>query len=165
MYQKILVAIDNGPFSQAIFNHALELAKITQASLLLVHSLSPEDDRSPLPMNSRLDTIYWAPGTELDLEAWKQEWEHYSHESLENLRQFSATANAAGITTEFRQLVGTPGKAICKVAQQWGAELIVMGSRGRSGLSELMLGSVSNHVMHRAVCPVLVLKLDHPTDP
>jgi nucleotide-binding universal stress UspA family protein len=158
MYQKILVAVDNSPLSHAIFSQALELAQAMTATLLLVHSLSGEEDGSPIPMGNRMDAIYWAPGTELNLEVWREEWQRYETENLEQLRQFAATANAAGVKTEFRQLLGNPGKAICKAAQQWGADLIVIGNRGRSGLSELVLGSVSNHVMHRAPCSVLVLK-------
>lgn len=158
MYHKILVALDNGPTSNALFAQALELAQATGGELLLVHSLSSQEDNSPLPMSAALDSIYWAPGTELDLEAWRQEWVSYETASLERLRHFAAIANTAGVTTEFRQLIGNPATAICKAAQEWGADLILIGNRGRSGLSELVLGSVSNHVMHRAPCAVLVMK-------
>ncbi len=158
MYHKILVAVDNSPLSNAIFAQALELAKAAQASLMLVHSLSSDEDGSPLPIGTRLDALYWAPGTELNLETWRAEWSRYETENLELLRQFAARAHAADVEAEYRQLVGSPGRVICKVAQQWGADLIVVGNRGRSGLSELVLGSVSNYVMHHAPCSVLVLK-------
>lgn len=158
MYQKILVAIDSSPVSPVIFDQALALAKAMQAALLLVHSLSGDEESSPIPIGHRLDSIYWAPGTEINLEAWKVEWQRYEARSLDQLQQFSGQANAAGVPTEFRQLLGHPGKVICKAAHQWDADLIVLGSRGRSGLTELMMGSVSNEVMHRAPCTVLVLK-------
>lgn len=158
MYQKILVALDNGPTSDALFAQALELAQATEAALLLVHSLSNQEESSPLPMSATLDSIYWAPGTELDLEAWRQAWVRYETESLDRLRDFAATANTAGVSTEFRQLVGNPGAAICKAAQEWNADLILIGNRGRKGIAELVLGSVSNDVMHKAPCSVLVTK-------
>ncbi|WP_035987381.1 universal stress protein [Leptolyngbya sp. KIOST-1] len=158
MYRKLLVALDNSASSAALFNHALELAQATAGTLLLVHCLSSQDSDTPMPMSATLESIYWAPGTELDLEAWRQAWVRYETESLENLRRYAAIANTAGVPTEFRQLVGSPATAICKVAQEWGADLILIGNRGRSGLTELVLGSVSNHVMHRAPCAVLVLK-------
>jgi nucleotide-binding universal stress UspA family protein len=82
----------------------------------------------------------------------------YETESLERLRGWAAIANTAGVATEFRQLIGTAGTAICKAAQEWDADLILMGSRGRQGLAELVLGSVSNDVMHKAPCSVLVVK-------
>lgn len=161
MYSKILVALDNSPTSDALFDQALELAQATDSAVLLVHSLSNQDESSPLPMAAQLNTIYWAPGTELDLEAWRQAWTRYENESLDRLRRYAATANTAGVSTEFRQLVGNPAIVICKAAQEWGADLILIGNRGRTGLSELVLGSVSNHVMHRASCSVLVMKAEN----
>lgn len=158
MYRKILVALDNSSTSDDLFAQAIELAQATEGALLLVHSLSTQEETSPLPLSGKLDGIYWAPGTELDLEAWRQAWTRYETESLERLRHYAAIANTAGIATEFRQLVGNPATAICKVAQAWDADLILIGNRGRSGLSELVLGSVSNEVMHRAACSVLVIK-------
>lgn len=160
MYRKILVALDNSPTSDALFDQALELAQATSGALLLVHSLSNQEESSPLPMSAQLDNIYWAPGTELDLEAWRLAWTRYENESLDRLRHHAAIANTAGVPTEFRQLIGNPATVICKAAQEWGADLILIGNRGRTGLSELVLGSVSNHVMHRATCSVLVMKAE-----
>ncbi|WOD37583.1 universal stress protein [Nodosilinea sp. E11] len=158
MYSKILVALDNSATSDHLFEQALELAQATQAQLLLVHSLTNQDESSPLPMSAKLDSIYWAPGTELDLEAWRQDWVRYETESLDRLRSQAAIANTVGVTAEFRQLIGNPAAVICKAAQEWGADLILIGNRGRKGLAELFLGSVSNEVMHKAPCSVLVMK-------
>ena len=47
---------------------------------------------------------------------------------------------------------------ICKLAQEWNADLIVMGRRGHSILSELVLGSVSSYVIHRAHCSVHIVQ-------
>jgi nucleotide-binding universal stress UspA family protein len=156
MYQKILVALDNSAAAEAVFNAALTLAQGTGACLLLVHSLSGQEEGSPLPFT--MDSIYWAPGSEVNLELWHQEWVRYETESLERLRQFAHRAEAVGVTGEFRQLVGEPGKVLCKAAQSWGADLVVLGNRGRSGLSQALLGSVSNYALHHAPCSVLVLK-------
>jgi nucleotide-binding universal stress UspA family protein len=158
MYQKILVAIDNSETSDRLFAEALDLARATQSALLLVHSLSGDDDGGPLPLYSRLDSIYWAPGTEIDFEAWRVDWNRYETASLERLQRYSGTANATGVPSEFRQLVGNPGKVLCTAAHQWNADLIILGNRGRSGLAELVLGSVSNYVLHHAPCSVLVIK-------
>jgi nucleotide-binding universal stress UspA family protein len=158
MYQKILVALDNSSASDALFAEALELAQATEGALLLVHSLSNQDDDSPLPMSAKLDSIYWAPGTELNLEAWRQEWVRYETESIDRLRRYAAIANTGGVTAEFRQLIGDPAAVICKAAHDWNADLILIGSRGRKGLAELVLGSISNEVMHKAPCSVLVMK-------
>jgi len=53
---------------------------------------------------------------------------------------------------------GRPDEAIVKVAEDVGADLIVMGSLGRTGLIKVLLGSVTQRVIGQAVCPVLVVK-------
>ena len=160
MYNKILVALDNSETSHQVFRQALDLAQKTSAALMLVHGLSSEEEGSPLPLPPDVTGNYWMPGTgsEINFEVWRESWEHYETEGIERLQKFSAMANEMGVNAEFRQMTGNPGKVICRIAQQWQADLIVLGNRGRSGLSELVLGSVSNYVMHRATCSVLVLK-------
>ncbi|HEY9615889.1 MAG TPA: universal stress protein [Microcoleaceae cyanobacterium] len=158
MFSKILVAIDNSPLTTTVFETALALSKSASAALMLVHVLSSDEDGSPLPIPPNADTIYWAPGSEVNLEIWRQQWETYAAESLKTLQALAATARTSGINVEFQQLPDSPGRAICRLAQSWGADLIVMGSRGRSGLQELLLGSVSNYVLHHAPCSVLTVK-------
>jgi nucleotide-binding universal stress UspA family protein len=53
---------------------------------------------------------------------------------------------------------GDPGHSICESAQNWGADLIVLGRRGRTGFAEAFLGSVSNYVVHHASCSVFVIQ-------
>lgn len=54
---------------------------------------------------------------------------------------------------------GPPGTAILQEASEAEADLIVMGSRGRGGVTRFLLGSVSHAVLHRATCPVLIIRL------
>jgi nucleotide-binding universal stress UspA family protein len=56
---------------------------------------------------------------------------------------------------ELRITAGSPGPVICQEAA--GFDMVVVGNRGRSPMSELLLGSISQHVVHHAPCPVLVL--------
>ncbi len=53
--------------------------------------------------------------------------------------------------------VGDAGTAVCEVAEETGAAAIVMGSRGRSGIKRAVLGSVSDHVVRNAPCPVVIV--------
>lgn len=67
------------------------------------------------------------------------------------------TARRAGLgPVEMRVLDGPAGPAICDAAEIEGADVIVMGSRGRGGLRRAVLGSVSDHVIRHAPCSVLV---------
>jgi nucleotide-binding universal stress UspA family protein len=102
------------------------------------------------------------------VKAYLEEWETHKEQGLERLRSalrssaslsLTTEATALGVSTEFTQIPGTPGHAICDLAHSWGADLIIMGRRGRLGLSEAILGSVSNYVTHHACCSVLTV---HP---
>lgn len=63
-----------------------------------------------------------------------------------------------GITgAEEAVLFGNPGRAVCDLASQLSASVIVMGSRGRGGIKRAVLGSVSDHVTRHAPCPVLIV--------
>ncbi|MGI0484575.1 universal stress protein [Pantanalinema rosaneae CENA516] len=158
MFTKILVAIDHSSLATVVFETALGLAKTSSAQLMLVHVLSSDEEGSPLPIPPNADTMYWSPGNELNLELWRQQWETYAAENLKTLQALAATARQAGVTVEFQQLPDSPGRAICRLARTWDADLILLGSRGRSGLQELLLGSVSNYVLHHAPCSVFVVK-------
>ena len=158
MFEKILVAIDSSTMSRIVFEQALHLAKQNQASLMLLHVLSGEDENSPQPIPPHLESMYWAPGTEIDINSWRQQWETYESECLEQLQACAASARTTGVNAEFRQIRGSIGRTICHLARTWGADLIVTGNHGRTGLKELFLGSVSNYVLHHAPCSVLTVK-------
>ncbi len=65
---------------------------------------------------------------------------------------------AAGITAESRVLQGDAREVLVDVARSEGAELVVVGSHGRTGLAKLVLGSVAAHVVGHAPCSVMVVK-------
>ena len=62
------------------------------------------------------------------------------------------------MSADYEQIYGNPAKTICRVAKNNDIDLIVIGRRGRSGISELMMGSVSNYVLHHAPCSVLIVQ-------
>jgi nucleotide-binding universal stress UspA family protein len=75
----------------------------------------------------------------------------------EILARTRAPFDAAGIPVTTDVEVGQPGQRLRALASQRGADLLVVGSRGHTELKALLLGSVSNQVVHGAPCPVLVV--------
>jgi len=147
MIQKILVAIDRADeTNRHVFQEAFDLAKATGASLKLVHVLSVDEKNSPNIWNL------------LDTPENKKRWEEFEKPGRELLLSLTDRAIAGGIATEHYQGLGRPGQVICETAKSWGADTIVIGRRGLSGLSELILGSVSNYVAHYAPCSVLLVQ-------
>jgi nucleotide-binding universal stress UspA family protein len=82
--------------------------------------------------------------------------ETFEKKGLEFLRLLQTKAMDADVPTELTQSLGDPGQIICHIADTWGADLIVIGRRCRTGLNELILGSASNYVLHHASCSVLI---------
>lgn len=66
----------------------------------------------------------------------------------------------AGISSEYMALHGSPDRVIPQLAADKNADLIVMGTHGRTGLSRLALGSVAERVVQTAPCPVLTVRVD-----
>jgi len=79
-------------------------------------------------------------------------------EAQEAVAATVARLAAMGVTAEGRVLEGRPDEAIVKAAEEAGADLIVMGSHGRTGLKKVLLGSVVERVIGQTPCPVLVVK-------
>jgi len=157
MFQKILVAMDNSASAEPVFDTALALAKANSAGLMLIHVLSGEQEGSPnIPITSSLG---FYPGIiDNNWEFYQEQWKALEIQGLELLQSQAALSNTAGVNTQFRQLPGSPGRTICDFARTWESDLIVIGRRGRSGLDELFLGSVSNYVLHHAPCSVLTVQ-------
>lgn len=162
MFNKILVTVDTSEISKIVFAEALSLATKSNGTMMLLHVLSAEEENSPLPIPPDITEIYPAAGNELTLEAWREQWESFQREGLEMLSNYALEATQQGVQAEYQQIMGSPGHTICKIASDYQADLIAIGHRGRSGLSELLLGSVSNYVLHHAHCNVLVVQ--HPQE-
>ncbi|MBF2022400.1 MAG: universal stress protein [Hydrococcus sp. C42_A2020_068] len=157
-FDKILVAIDMSEIHKNVFERALSLAQKNNASLMLLHALSPEEENSPLPIPPNLTEMYPAAGNDLTLEIWRQQWQEFERQGVEVLQSLAQKAIKAGVRVQYEQIPGSPARTICQVAREWQANLIVIGHRGRSGLSEMLLGSVSNYVVHYAPCSVLLVR-------
>jgi nucleotide-binding universal stress UspA family protein len=158
MFHKILVALDTSTSSKSVFDEALALAKALQANLTLLHVLSPEEEGSPDISFLSSPEYYVGLGMSTEiLEMQQKRWEKFVNQGLEMLRSRADEATANGVSTEFTQTPGSCGRTICEFADNGRYDLIVIGRRGRSGLSELVLGSVSNYVLHHAPCSVLTV--------
>ncbi len=156
-FQKILVAIDDSQLSNCIFNSALDLARTNQGALMLFHSLTNNEIGEPvvpIPTQLGLDPVF----IDHAYEAQHLRLEKSIKQVQELLKNYCDIATQAGIATEFDYKVGDAGELICQAAENWDADLIVMGRRGRTGVTEAFLGSVSNHVLHHACCSVLVMQ-------
>ncbi|MGB3492726.1 MAG: universal stress protein [Elainellaceae cyanobacterium] len=157
MFDRILVAVDHTEASNSLVERAITLAAATKAQVLLLHVLSPDEEGSPgMPIYPNLS--YSPSLDEAVLEAYRKRWETFQQKNLSQLEAYVCRAQEHDVKAEHVQRPGSPGKIICDVASSWNADLILMGSHGRSGLSQLLLGSVSNYVTHHAPCSVMLAR-------
>ena len=161
MFKKILVATQNTETDNLVFEKALSFAQIVQGHLVMLHVLSEEEEEAPMPIPSDVKELYPAQGNDRTLNIWREDWEEFKQEGLELLRSRQETAQQRGVSSEYHQITGNAGKTICQLASETATELIIVGHRGRTGITEMILGSVSNYVIHHAPCSVLVLQLPH----
>lgn len=84
--------------------------------------------------------------------------EAQSNEIESWLQEYAQKAQAEGLAVEYDWKIGDPSSWIREMAKNWDADLVILGRRGRRGLAEVFLGSVSNHVVHYAPCSVLVVQ-------
>lgn len=155
-FKKVLAAIDHSPLSQAVFEQALELAKDNQAQLLLFHCLTADLVSASPPFAGELGI-----SPQLVSQAYQTQYIRFEEQLRQIqllLRQYCNLAIQQGVAVECDYRTIEPGQGLCQTAQRWQADLIVMGRRGRRGITEVLLGSVSNYVLHHAPCAVLVIQ-------
>ncbi len=141
-FQSILCPIDFSPASLRALDHALSLAEGTSARLRLLHVLEflvdPEDDR----------------GVDFSFSEYRQHLERDMHARLHRTVPEALRARCAVSET---LTGGDPARQVLRVAGEVGADLIAMGAQGRGPVERIFLGSIAEHVIRGAACPVLTL--------
>lgn len=156
-YHKILVAIDRSAQSDFVIDQVIDLAAKEQAELMLFHAIQVEALAEISPMVGTGMGLSPSIGRELP-ELQQQRLEAQVRTTKETLQEYADKAMAHNIPTICDHRVGDPGVLACELAKSWGANLIVVGRRGRKGMTELFLGSVSNYITHHAPCSVLIVQ-------
>jgi len=142
---KILVGIDASEYSKAALEYVRKHPWPTGTQVIIFSAVQVPVMLSAemyVPSSGAVDQI-------LDEEV-------KVHEAL--VSQAEQELRDSGFKTEGRVLRGDPREAIIRAVQEAGADLVVVGSHGRTGLTKLLMGSVASHVVAHAPCDVLVVK-------
>jgi nucleotide-binding universal stress UspA family protein len=138
-YKKILVATDGSEWAKAATREAIWLAQRIGAEVVAVYVMDTH-------MAFRLGIH--ASGARSEMLA----------EGRVVLRHVSEIADGLGVNIRTELLEGDPKTVIVDCAAQEGADCLIIGSHGASGVEKALLGSVSTYCVHHAPCPVLVVK-------
>jgi len=145
MFNRILVPTDFSPPSAAALEYARALAMTYGSSLRILHVINDSTGESDFVSDS------FAPSTD-EIRA------ELLTEARERLGCTLSAVDCARFHVHCDALIGQPAKAIVDHASAINADLIVMGTHGRTGLAHLLMGSVAEHVVRAATCPVLTVR-------
>ncbi len=142
--QTILVPIDFSAHSTRALKTAIGLAKTFNAEIHLLHAYH-------LPVSITLPDAVVVP---------QSFWDSVRDAAARKLEKSYETVTAEGVQCKSHLTAQIPSAAIVETARQVGAGLIVMGTRGLSGLKHVLLGSVAERTVRAAPCPVMTVKGD-----
>lgn|SRR5687767_12139415 len=138
MYKRILVPVENSTYDDAIIRHVRDLAKLTGASVLLIHVADGFAAR-----NAKQLKLRESEEMRLDLE--------YIERRAEELKR-------DGVEAESLLAGGEPAREIAEAAEREQCDLIAMSTHGHRWLKDLIYGSVASEVRHISRVPVLLVR-------
>ena len=135
---RLLVPLDGSTLAEEALGPATRLADVLGGDLLLLQVTRPMDASSPLVVRSDPEVGV--------------------AEAVTYLNALAATLRTPSLGAASRAVVGQPISIIPRIAQEEGADLIVMATHGRGGLARMVLGSVATGVLQRATVPLLLMR-------
>ncbi len=140
--RRILVPLDFSENSRAVLEWAAHLAEEHGSEMVLLHAYH-------LPVEfQQLEGAYLP----------EDFWANVRNETEQTLARYAEEVRERGLAVETIAREGYPATVIEEEAERQRADLIVIGTRGLSGLKHLLLGSIAERVVQRAPCPVLTVK-------
>jgi|SRR5438445_9254516 len=145
MFSSIVVGTDGSETATQAVRQAIDMAKAVDATLELVSAYAPVPERKLREeRRDAPDDVQWAIHPRQEVEA--------------SLADAADLAREAGVAVNTHARQGDPSDAILDVAEERGADLVVVGNKGMTGAKRFLLGSVPNKVSHHAPCSVLIIR-------
>jgi nucleotide-binding universal stress UspA family protein len=145
VFQSIVVGTDGSSTAGEAVREAIELAKELGATVELVSAYEPvSNQRLREEARQVPPDMQWMVNPREDVDA--------------TLREAAEQARDAGVKVNTYAREGDPADAILDVAEERGADLIVVGNKGMTGAKRFLLGSVPNKISHHAPCSVLIIR-------
>ncbi len=141
-YKKIIIAVDNSTCAEKAAKAGYEIASLCNAEVALLNIIEPTP-----PIAS--PDFGFAP-TIVDI------YDNNVEDSHSLLKEIEKTFGNGSKTT-FLSVLDTASHGILQQAEEWNADLIVIGTHGRTGINHFLMGSVAEHVARKSACPVLII--------
>ena len=144
---KVIIGIDDSPFSRTAVDYVRDAPWPANSRFIVL---------SAAPLETVAYSVMDVGAVSLVQEVQKEQVTKHR----EVVAHVERELRGVGLATVGRVERGDPGEVIVNAALSEGADLVIVGSHGRTGLRKLVLGSVAGHVVTRAPCSVLVVKHD-----
>lgn len=151
MFSKILVGIDGSEYSRNAVNYALDLALKYNSDLFLLAIV-------PSKVHHGDSSGVFGMVAPAYFQEYKKEAEKWFEEIISHINNNTTVDTKTKVKSEVITTPFSIAASILNYAEERDVELIVIGTRGNSGLKKMLLGSVATDVVTYAYCPVLVIK-------
>jgi len=138
VFSSLLVAVDGSESAKKAFEKSIYLAQKCSSKIDLVHVVQCELGGDSANTFEIIDEL--------------------KNQATKMLEEYKNQAAKNNISIQIMVTQGDPAKVIIELAKAKSYDLIIMGTRGRTAFQELLIGSVSQKVMHHASCPVMVVR-------
>jgi nucleotide-binding universal stress UspA family protein len=138
VFSSLLVAVDGSESAKKAFEKSIYLAQKCSSKIDLVHVVQCELGGDSANTFEIIDEL--------------------KNQATKMLEEYKNQAAKNNISVQIMVTQGDPAKVIIELAKAKSYDLIIMGTRGRTAFQELLIGSVSQKVMHHASCPVMVVR-------
>jgi len=138
LFPNILVAVDGSESAKKAFEKSIYLAQKCNSRIDLVHVVQCEVGGDSANTFEKIDEL--------------------KEKAKKMLEEYKIQASSKNVPIQITVMQGDPAKVIIELAKAKNYDLIIMGTRGRTAFQELLIGSVSQKVMHHASCPVMVVR-------
>ncbi len=145
MFKSIVIGTDGSDTATQAVRQAVDLARAVGATLEIVSAYEPvPSQRLAEERRTAPEDLQWAISPREDVDA--------------TLEAAAILAREADVAVDVYPRQGDPADAILDVAEERGADLIIVGNKGMTGAKRFLLGSVPNKVSHHAPCSVLIIR-------
>lgn len=154
MVKKILVATDGSERAEKAAEQAIDLAKACGAEIIIVSVVDSGSPRTAMDIDPDALQEIKEDNNDIDVE---KIIDDKKGPEWQNCARVSEMAHAANLTVSCDVRIGNPAEEIVDFAREKGADLVVLGSHGRSSVGNAVMGSITTGVLHKGDLPVLVI--------
>ncbi|WP_456471863.1 universal stress protein [Methanocaldococcus sp.] len=150
MYKKILYPTDFSETAKLALEHVKNMRYLDGEEVVILNVIDKSEEENLLSVIFKLFNIGKKEREELE--------KKLKESSMEELNKIKEELESLGFKVKCKSVIGSPHEEIVKTAEEEDVDIIVMGSHGKTNIKEILLGSVTEHVIKKSNKPVMVVR-------